>query len=78
MLFNSPHFIFIFLPITMLGFHFLGRRGRRPVIAWLALCSVVFYAKWNPVFVLFLLGSIVVNYLISIVIALSAEGSRRR
>ena len=57
MLFNSLRFLFAFLPVTMLGFHLLGRYGRRPVIAWLGLMSLVFYAAWNPPFVLFLLGS---------------------
>jgi alginate O-acetyltransferase complex protein AlgI len=65
MLFNSLRFLFLFLPVTMLGFHLLGRYGRRPVIVWLALMSVVFYAAWNRVFVLFLLGSILVNFLIA-------------
>src|SRR5580658_5328534 len=65
MLFNSLRFLFLFLPVTMLGFHLLGRYGRRPVIVWLALMSVVFYAAWNAVFVLFLLGSILVNFLVA-------------
>jgi alginate O-acetyltransferase complex protein AlgI len=89
MLFNSYLFIFGFLPIAMLGFHLLGRLGRRPVIAWLAFCSLVFYAlakypdkngdlKALPAFVLLLLGSIVANYLLSIVIAAAEEGSLRR
>ena len=78
MLFNSLKFIFVFLPITMAGFHLLGRYGRRPVIAWLALMSVIFYAVWNPVFVFFLLGSIVVNYLVAWSIALAPEDSDRR
>ena len=78
MLFNSLLFIFVFLPIAMLGFHLLGRYGRRPVILWLALCSVVFYACWKPIFVLFLLGSIVVNYGVSLAIAKAPEGSARR
>jgi alginate O-acetyltransferase complex protein AlgI len=78
MLFNSFKFIFVFLPITMLGFHLLGRRGRRPVIAWLALCSVVFYAAWKPVFVFLLLGSILLNYLLSMAIASADVGSHRR
>src|SRR5271154_1216112 len=63
--FNSLRFLFLFLPVTMLGFHLLGRYGRRPVIVWLALMSVVFYAAWNQVFVLFLLGSILVNFLVA-------------
>src|SRR5580693_8324426 len=78
MLFNSLRFLFIFLPITMLGFHLLGRYGRRPVIAWLALMSVVFYAAWNEVYVLFLLGSIVVNYLVACAIGAAPEGSSHR
>jgi alginate O-acetyltransferase complex protein AlgI len=78
MLFNSFRFIFGFLPITMLGFHWLGSRGRRPVIAWLAFCSIVFYAYWNVAFVLFLLGSIIVNYLVSRAIANAPETSSLR
>ncbi len=78
MLFNSLRFLFLFLPITMLGFHLLGRYGRRPVIAWLALMSVVFYAAWNPAFVLFLLGSILVNYLVADLLTSAPEASGRR
>ena len=59
MLFNSLRFIFLFLPITMIGFHLLGRYGRRPVIAWLGLMSLVFYGAWNRYYVLLLVGSIV-------------------
>ncbi len=78
MLFNSLKFLFFFLPVTMLGFHLLGQYGRRPVIAWLAFMSVVFYAAWNPVFVLFLLGSILVNYLVADTLASTAEDSAKR
>ncbi len=83
MLFNSLRFLFLFLPVTMVGFHLLGRYGRRPVIVWLALMSVVFYAAWNAVFVLFLLGSILVNFLIARAIDTapptdSPDSSRRR
>ena len=78
MLFNSQAFLFLFLPVTMLGYHLLGRYGRRPVIAWLALASVYFYAVWNPIFVLFLLGSIAVNYLMANLIAAAPEDSSGR
>ena len=78
MLFNSLRFIWVFLPVTMVGFHALGRYGRRPVIAWLAAMSVVFYAVWSPVYVFFLLGSIVVNYLVAYAIGRASEGSRER
>jgi D-alanyl-lipoteichoic acid acyltransferase DltB (MBOAT superfamily) len=78
MLFNSYKFIFLFLPLTMLGFHLLGRYGRRPVIAWLGLASVVFYSAWNPLFVVFLLASILVNYVASRIITAAPEDSTRR
>jgi alginate O-acetyltransferase complex protein AlgI len=78
MLFNSFRFLFVFLPLTMLGFHLLGRYGRRPVILWLALMSVVFYAAWNVVFVAFLLASILVNYLVAALITLPPELSPAR
>lgn len=79
MLFNSFPFLFAFLPIVMVGFHLLGRYGRRPVIAWLGLASLVFYAAWKgPVWVVFLLASIGVNYLCARAIAVSAEDSDRR
>jgi alginate O-acetyltransferase complex protein AlgI len=78
MLFNSLQFLFLFLPLTMLGYHFLGHYGRRPVIAWLALMSLIFYAAWNRTFVIFLLGSIVVNYLVARAISRSPEDSPRR
>jgi len=78
MLFNSYKFLFLFLPATMAGFHLLGRYGRRPVIAWLAFMSVLFYAAWKPAFVLFLLGSIALNYLVARSIAAAPEGAALR
>ncbi len=78
MLFNSYRFLFFFLPVAMVGFHLLGRFGRRPVIGWLALCSVVFYAVWNPRFVLLLLGSICLNYVMAAAITRAPEGSALR
>lgn len=49
MLFNSPQFIFGFLPIALLGFFLLGRfELRRLAILWLGLASLVFYGFDNP------------------------------
>ncbi len=78
MLFNSYRFLFGFLPAAMLGFHWLGRYGRTAVIGWLTACSLLFYAAWNPVFVLFLLGSILLNYLVAAAIGRSSGGSTQR
>ena len=63
MLFNSYTFVFLFLPLTALGFWGLASRvGRRAAIAWLVLCSLFFYAYWNPVYLALLGVSIAMNF----------------
>lgn len=78
MLFNSYRFLFGFLPLAILGFQWLGRYGRTAVIGWLTLCSLVFYAAWNPVLLLFLIGSILLNFATAYLIARAPEASPRR
>src|SRR5438132_525394 len=57
MVFSSSAFIVYFLPITLLGFLLFSATGlRRLVLAWLTLCSLVFYA-WGAADNLPLLGS---------------------
>jgi hypothetical protein len=77
MLFNSTHFLFVFLPVTLAGFAILGRFGRRPVIGWLAFVSILFYGEWNLA-LLVLLGSIVGNFLLSRLISANRERPRRQ
>jgi alginate O-acetyltransferase complex protein AlgI len=62
MLFNSLGFLFVFLPLTLLGYQLAGFIGRRAVIVWLALMSLVFYAEWRTEFLLLLGASILFNY----------------
>jgi D-alanyl-lipoteichoic acid acyltransferase DltB (MBOAT superfamily) len=62
MLFNSPVFLGLFLPLTLLGFFIAARLGRRPAVIWLVLASLVFYAWWNPAFLPLLLVSVAFNY----------------
>ena len=78
MLFNSPSFLFIFLPVVVLGFAVLGRLGRRWVITWLASASLVFYAAWNPAFVVLLLASVAINYATAMLISRAAPASSAR
>ena len=78
MLFNSLTFLFLFLPLTVLGFHLLGRFGPRPVLLWLTAASLAFYAVWNPPFLLVLLGSIALNFLLSRRIVSSSPDSPAR
>src|SRR5579863_1000758 len=62
MLFNSPAFLFLFLPFAIFGFTALGRFGRSAVVSWLAFMSLIFYAYWRYDFLLLLLTSIAINY----------------
>ena len=64
MLFNSYPFIFVFLPIVLAGYFWLGRSGNLAPVVWLALASLVFYSVSNWQFVGLLLGSVAFNYLI--------------
>lgn len=65
MLFNSPEFIFLFLPVV-LGV-LLAVQNRHPglVLPWLVVASLGFYAWWNPSHTPVLLGSILFNFLAS-------------
>ena len=63
MLFNSYVFIFLFLPVTLVGFFRIGGRGHhRAAIAWLVGCSLFFYGWWNPAYLSLILFSMLFNY----------------
>ncbi|ADW67218.1 MBOAT family O-acyltransferase [Granulicella tundricola] len=68
MLFNSFPFLFIFLPIALLGYQIAGRLHRRGVVVWLGIASLAFYAYWHPTFLIILGISILLNYLIACLI----------
>ena len=67
MLFNSYAFIFAYLPITLLGYALIARRpdSRALSIWWLVLCSVIFYGVWNPLNLLIIAPSMIVNYFLA-------------
>ncbi len=63
MLFNSYIFIFAFLPISLIVFYSISRgKGGELALAWLTLCSIVFYAWWNPIYLVLIFVSIAGNY----------------
>ena len=79
MLFSSSIFIYLFLPISLLGYQLLSRAGRTPMLAWLALTSLYFYGYWNPAYLLLLIASIMLNFGFSHFIAVGrTEESRSR
>src|ERR1700704_4758247 len=68
MLFNSYLFIFLFLPIALIGYFALGRLGNLAPVIWLALASLIFYSASNWQFVLLLLASVAFNYTVGLLL----------
>lgn len=65
MLFNSPEFIFLFLPISLVVYVALQRHRCKSLSKyWLITCSLFFYGWWNVIYLPLLLGSIICNFLI--------------
>ena len=70
MLFNSVPFLFVFLPVALLGYHLLRKTPFRLSLGWLVIVSLYFYGIWNPdpngpwspKYLGLILGSCVFNY----------------
>lgn len=75
MLFNSFLFIFIFLPIVLIGFHVFARR-RVWAMAWLVASSLVFYGWWDWRYLFLLGGSVALNFALGKLLAGWHEGDR--
>ncbi|MBR6230206.1 MAG: MBOAT family protein [Eubacterium sp.] len=63
MVFSSLIFLYVFLPAVLLLYYLMPRKGRNAV---LLLFSLVFYAWGEPVFVIGILASVLVNYFFGI------------
>jgi alginate O-acetyltransferase complex protein AlgI len=65
LLFNSYEFIFLFLPLSVVGFFVIARFfSLNTALGFLVFASLAFYAYWNPAYLLILLVSIVFNFAI--------------
>lgn len=73
MLFNSSEFIFVFLPFAVILHFALARWSVTAAVVGTTLTSLIFYAWWNPPFVLLPVLSISVNFLIAARIRASSE-----
>jgi alginate O-acetyltransferase complex protein AlgI len=74
LLFNDPHFLFAFLPLTVAAY-LVARRiaDTRTVLGVLVVASIIFYAWWNPIYVP-LLGSLAgFNFVIARAISAARE-----
>ena len=63
MLFNSYNFIFIFLPITLIGYYFIPKRQGQ--LLWLLIASIAFYCYWSTRLVFFLLFTVVLDFYVA-------------
>ncbi|WP_105171027.1 MBOAT family O-acyltransferase [Pseudoalteromonas sp. T1lg24] len=66
MLFNSYEFILVFLPIVFLVYFFLNRYSRVSGKVLLVLSSLFFYGWWEAKYLLLILFSVAVNYLLGL------------
>ncbi len=60
MIFSSVFFIFVFLPITLLLYFAVPKPGKNVV---LLICSLIFYAWGEPVYIVLMVFSIIYNYI---------------
>jgi alginate O-acetyltransferase complex protein AlgI len=66
MLFHTTTFILGFLPVCLMGFFAFGRSPDAAwALRWLVMCSLFFYAWWNPVHLALLVGSVFLNHTIA-------------
>ena len=78
MLFNSYAFLFIFFPIAISVYFLCKRSGSRLEHVALLVLSLFFYSWWDIHFLLLLLSSITVNYIIGTIIASHVSSGRQR
>ena len=65
MVFSSISFLFFFLSASIIVYYLLPRSFRN---AWILIISLVFYGFGEPIYLLLMVGSILVNYIIGIFI----------
>lgn len=63
LLFNSPEYIFVFLPLVALGYFLLNKLGHIQLAKIsLVAASLFFYGYWNPYYLILIIGSIIINF----------------
>ena len=75
MVFSSFTFLFIFLPLVLLTYFLAKKRQLRNIV--LLVFSLIFYAWGEPVYVILMLLSIIVNYLIALKIERRKRGKKK-
>ena len=68
MLFSSPTFIFLFLPIVLIVYYLILRKSRKLQNIFLFMVSLFFYAWGEPKFVLVMVLSIIINWIMGLLV----------
>ncbi|MBE7065887.1 MAG: MBOAT family protein [Ruminococcaceae bacterium] len=78
MVFSSALFLFLFLPIVLIFYYnpIIKKRGYRNAI--LLISSLIFYAWGEPVFVLLMITSIIINFAIGLAIDKNDSYAKRK
>lgn len=78
MLFNSPIFIYVFVPVTLIGFYAISRFGYRNwAIAWLVGASLIFYSYWSVKYLALIVGLTLFNYVLGVALGKREEERER-
>ncbi len=64
MLFNSFHFIFLFLPVVLGGYYYIRRFSPERSLQFLIAASLLFYGWWNPLYVVLIIASCLFNFML--------------
>ena len=75
MVFSSLIFIFAFLPVTLALYYLVPFKAKNVV---LLLCSLVFYAWGEPVYVVLMILNIAFNYVAGLDISMNADNLKRK
>jgi alginate O-acetyltransferase complex protein AlgI len=79
MLFNSPIFLFVFLPSTLVAYFFMGKvAGARAACGTLVIASLIYYGWWNTKYLLLIIPAIVVNAALGYILCNSMGKTRFR
>lgn len=77
MLFNTFGFIFVFLPVVIIGFFSIAKFSKHWAAIWMALVSLTFYSIWDYHYLPLLAASIISNFYASGVILRASAASRK-
>ena len=74
MIFSSAQFVFLFLPLSLIGLWVLRRLSlQKYLLPYLILLSIIFYIDWNYTDIAFVAASVLTNYIIACRTRLSSK-----